>query len=216
MCQVPYYLEEHYEILYQGLDPESKGWYLLNCIRCDKLSTAVTTVRAHPDNYKKDFDKVITFLTQCIDKRAPTPSVKVASVGQTRSAKWQKTSANQGTFKGKIELKKYSREEYDSMLTTQCQKYELQKIGGQSGHAKSKNSTNENLFADGKLKANNRNNWALDRKGSDSVTSSKPKVKLDSYADMCVVGDNHLVIHGNNGPVNVYSYNPKYRHKIPR
>ena len=31
-------------------------------------------------------------------------------------------------FKGKIELKKYSREEYDSMSTAQCQHlYELQK-----------------------------------------------------------------------------------------
>ena len=28
----------------------------------------------------------------------------------------------------------------------------------------------------------------------DSVANSKPKVKLDSYADTCVVGDNCLVI----------------------
>ena len=38
-------------------------------------------------------------------------SVKVASVAQTRPAKWQKTSASHGTYNGKIELKKYSREE---------------------------------------------------------------------------------------------------------
>ena len=49
---------------YQGLDPGLKVWYLLNGIRCDKLSTEVTTVRAHPDKYKKDFDTVVTFLTQ--------------------------------------------------------------------------------------------------------------------------------------------------------
>ena len=42
-----------------------------------------------------------------------------------------------------------------------------------------------------------------------SVASSKCKVKFDSHADMCVVGDNCLVIHDNNIPVNVYSYNPK-------
>ena len=43
---------------YQGLD------YLLNGIRCDKLSTAVATVRVHPDKYEKDFDAVVAFLTK--------------------------------------------------------------------------------------------------------------------------------------------------------
>ena len=42
--------------------------------------------------------------------------MKVPSVTQTRPAKWQKTNASHGTFRGKIELKKYSPEEYDSML----------------------------------------------------------------------------------------------------
>ena len=46
-----------------------------------------------------------------------------------------------------------------------------------------------------------------------SIASSKPKVELDSYADMCVVGDNYLVIHDDNRPVNVYSYNPKDGHR---
>ena len=73
------------------------------------MSTADAAVRAHPDKYKKDFDAVVTFLTQYIDKRAPTPSVKVASVRQSRPAKQQKTSTTKGTFKGKIELKRYFR-----------------------------------------------------------------------------------------------------------
>ena len=47
------------------------------------MSTAVTKERAHPDKYKKDFDAVIVFLTKYINKRAPTLSAKVASVGQT-------------------------------------------------------------------------------------------------------------------------------------
>ena len=47
----------------QGLNPGSKVRYLLNDIRCDKLSIAVTTVRVHPDKYDKDFDAVVTFLT---------------------------------------------------------------------------------------------------------------------------------------------------------
>ena len=105
---------------YQGLDPGLEVLYLLNGIRCDKLSIAVGSERMHPDKYEKDFDAVAAFLTQHIHKRAPTLSVKVASVGQCRPAKQKKTSTTHGTFKGKIELKKYSREEYDSMSMAQC------------------------------------------------------------------------------------------------
>ena len=38
---------------YQGPDPGLKIQYLLNGIRCDKLSKAVSAVRAHSDQYKK-------------------------------------------------------------------------------------------------------------------------------------------------------------------
>ena len=48
----------------------------------------------------------------------------------------------------------------------------------------------------------------------DSVASSKPKVELDSHADMCVVADNCLVIHDHNKLVYVYSYDPKHGHRI--
>ena len=68
---------------YQGLDSGLKVQYLLNGIRCDKLSTAVMAVRAQLDKYEKDFDTVVAFLIQYIDKRAPNPSMKVASVDQT-------------------------------------------------------------------------------------------------------------------------------------
>ena len=78
------------------------------------MSTAVTTVRVHPDKYKKDIDIVVTFLMQYVDKRGPKQKVKIASVTQTRPIKWQKTSTSHGTFKGKDELKTYSREENDS------------------------------------------------------------------------------------------------------
>ena len=71
------------------------------------LSTAVATERAHPDRYEKDFDAVVTFLTHYINKRGPPPSVKVASIVQTRPAKQQKTRAIHDTFQGKNELKKY-------------------------------------------------------------------------------------------------------------
>ena len=60
---------------------------------------------AHPEKYKNYFDAVGVFLTHCIDKRGPTPIVKVASVAKTRTVKLQKTSAIHGTFKRKIELK---------------------------------------------------------------------------------------------------------------
>ena len=54
--------------------------------------------------------------------------MKVASVTQTRSVKWKKTSTSLGNFRVKIELRKQSREEYDSMSVAQCQQlYELQK-----------------------------------------------------------------------------------------
>ena len=149
------------------------------------MSTVVTTVRRHPDKYEKDFDAVVAFLTHYIDKRVPTPSMKVASVGQNKLAKWQQTTTTHGTFKGKIELKKYFREEYDAMLMAQHQQlYELWKIAklikGKKTQesskalearvatleAKTDNSINESLLADEKPKANNRNNPALDRKGN--------------------------------------------------
>ena len=154
-------------------------------MRCDKLSTAVATVSVHPDEYKKDFDAVAAFLTQYINKRAPTPSVKVTSVMQTRPARWQNTESNHGSFKGKPELEKYSKEEYDLMSIAQHQ--QLHELWNKTGlikgkktpesnkafkarvstlEAKTDNSTNESLFSDEKPKANNRNNPALDRKGN--------------------------------------------------
>ena len=77
------------EYEYQGLDPRLKVHYLLNGIRCDKLSKAVDAVRAHLDKYEKDFHVLVVFLTQYINKREPKLNVKFASVGQTRPAKWQ-------------------------------------------------------------------------------------------------------------------------------
>ena len=47
----------------------------------------------------------------------------------------------------------------------------------------------------------------------DSIARSKPKVELDSHAHMCVVGDNCLVIHNYNRPVNVYRCDPKDGHR---
>ena len=88
-CHVMYHiiLTNLMEYRYQGLDPGLKVRYLLNDIMCDRLSIAVAAVRAHPDRYEKDFDAVITFLSQYIDRKTPTLSVKVASITQTRPAK---------------------------------------------------------------------------------------------------------------------------------
>ena len=56
-------------------------------------------------------------------------SVKVTSMAQARPAKQQRTRNIHGTFKGKIELKKYSQEEYYSMLKAEQQQlYELWKM----------------------------------------------------------------------------------------
>ena len=46
-----------------------------------------------------------------------------------------------------------------------------------------------------------------------SIASSKPKVELDSHADICVLGDNGLVIHDHNRPFNVCHYHPKDDHR---
>ena len=71
-------LENLKEYEYQGLDPGSN--FLLNGIRCEKLSIVIVIVMALPDKYEKDFDAMVTFLTQYIDKWGPKLSVKVAYV----------------------------------------------------------------------------------------------------------------------------------------
>ena len=53
------------------------------------MFTTVTIVRVHQNEYEKDFNAVAIFLSHYINKRAPTSSVKVASVGKNRAAKWQ-------------------------------------------------------------------------------------------------------------------------------
>ena len=50
----------------------------------------VAAVRAHPDRYEKDFNAVVAFLSQYIDRKAPTPSVNIASINQYRPAKRHK------------------------------------------------------------------------------------------------------------------------------
>ena len=49
-----------------------------------------------------------------------------------------------------------------------------------------------------------------------SVATSKPKVELDSHTDSCEAGDNCLILHDHNRPVNVYSYNSKMVIEVPR
>ena len=156
----------------------------LSSIRCDKLFTAVITVKVDPVKYEKDFNAVAPSLTLYIDKRAQTISVNVASVVQPDMLRGRRPALHMAPSK-MIELKKYSQEEYDSMSTAQHQQcYELQKNAGLTEgrttpesrrvlqaraamcKAKMDNSSNESLFADEKLKANIRNDPALDRKGS--------------------------------------------------
>ena len=45
------------------------------------------------------------------------------------------------------------------------------------------------------------------------VTCRRPKKELKSHADTCAVGNNCLVVHDHDRPVNVYSYNPKDGYK---
>ena len=78
-------------------------------------------VRADPDKYEKDFDAVVAFLTQYIGKKATMPSVKVAVVGQNRLPSGRRPVLPVALLK-KVELKKYSREKYDSMSMVRPQK----------------------------------------------------------------------------------------------
>ena len=157
----------------------------MNGIRYDNLSIAFATVRAHPDKNKNDFDAVVTVLTKYIDKGAPTPSMKVASVTQTRPAKWQKTSTTCNNFKGKIEQRIIPGRSMTQCLqhsVNRCMSYgkmpdtfkgkntsessRYLKARAAALKAKAENSSDESLFGDvEKTKANKRDNPALYRKG---------------------------------------------------
>ena len=47
---------------YKGLNQGTKVHHLLSGIVCDKLSTAIATVRAYPDKYEKVFGALISYL----------------------------------------------------------------------------------------------------------------------------------------------------------
>ena len=78
------------ECEYQGLNPETKDCHLLNGTRYDMSSTEFVTMMAHPDKCEKDFDAVVNYFTQYIDKQGSTPNVKVASIAQARPSKRKK------------------------------------------------------------------------------------------------------------------------------
>ena len=42
-----------------------------------------------------------------------------------------------------------------------------------------------------------------------SLVVVKTKIELDSHADTCVVGDDCLVVHEQNRPLNTFEYDPK-------
>ena len=65
---------------YQCLDPKTKVHDLLNNMRCGKLYTVATTVRAHPDKHEKDFETIFTYLSQYIDERGPKPIVELCQL----------------------------------------------------------------------------------------------------------------------------------------
>ena len=87
----------------------------------------------------------------------------------------QMTSSTHGTFKRKIELKTYSREEYNSISTAHKGKNTPESSRALESRVAmikaKKNSMDESLFSDEKPQANNRTNPALDRKGSSTRQS---------------------------------------------
>ena len=65
-CHIKYHIiiGNLMECEYKELDPWSKVHYLLIGIRCEKLFTAVAIVILHQHKYEKDFDAVISFLSE--------------------------------------------------------------------------------------------------------------------------------------------------------
>ena len=51
-------------------------------------------------------------------------------------------------------------------------------------------------------------------KFSEKSCCSQSKIELDSHSDTCVVGDQCLVVHDHNRPVNVYGRDPKAGSKL--
>ena len=96
----------------------------------------VLDVTSYPQQSMQSGCTKVTFLTQYIDKRAPTVSVKVTSIMQTRPAKQQKTNTRCGAIKGKIQLKKYAGVDYDSISMGQHQ--QLYKLWKKTGLIKGK------------------------------------------------------------------------------
>ena len=94
------------EYEYQDIDPGLKVWYLLSGIRCDKLSTAVAAARVHPNKHEKNFDAVVAFLTQYINKRGPTPSVSLPLSLRPDLPSGRKMALDMALSKEKGKLKK--------------------------------------------------------------------------------------------------------------
>ena len=65
---------------------------------CDKLFTVIVTVWAHPHKYEKNFG----YVSQYIYKHGPTPSVKVASIIQTKVPRSRKPVLPVALSKGRL------------------------------------------------------------------------------------------------------------------
>ena len=113
-CHVNYHIipENIKEYGCQGLDPGTTFLHLMNDMRCNKRSTVIVTARSHPDKCEKDFNAVVTYLLQCIEKGRPIPSIMVVSITQTRPVERQKIREANDTFKGQNDVKEYSRSGY--------------------------------------------------------------------------------------------------------
>ena len=62
------------------------------------MTPVITTVSAHTDTCMKDFDVVIAYHLQCVEKWGLTMNIKFASVAQERPPKKQMASEACGAF----------------------------------------------------------------------------------------------------------------------
>ena len=140
---------------YQGLNARSRVQYLLNRYQVWEVVHNSCCSKGTTRQVWERF-QYISCLSHQKCQQESNSTEKVSIVSKTRLAKLQKTNATHGTFKRYIELKKYSREEYNSMSTPAgiwaSEERKTYEVSENPRKLQSTDSSNECLFSDEKPK----------------------------------------------------------------
>ena len=99
---------------YSGIDGGTKVHHFLQEIISTELETAVNIVWAQPEKHVKDFDTMVSYLSQTVTKEAC--NMQSLHIAKTRG---QQGKPRVAVFMGKIELKKYPKAVWNSMSKEQ-------------------------------------------------------------------------------------------------